>query len=249
MTKLQLIQDAVSIVSSFPQNITTAGGSTLFQDSATSYYDRLLPAFLEVFIYGFGLVRHTLDNPVTDERAGPNNQMNYRWYNLPSDVSTILFVNRRDLFPRIMSIVGANTYRRLPTEPYQVLTFGDKENSNAQGKRIQIPLTIANQTSADMPLEVCYVQKFPDPTIMSESFKNYLVNSIAFQVALKVVQQQAKAQFLSFEARKFKLEAQTFALKNAGSFEYIRSGLASAALQTQPAIEYPDKGETYKRGL
>ena len=64
MTKQQIVEEATSLISNFPQAPLDGGGGVIFTSSAERFYDILLPSFMESFVYGFGVVSQPLNNPI-----------------------------------------------------------------------------------------------------------------------------------------------------------------------------------------
>ena len=229
MTKEELIKDAVTLVSGYPQVITVGRGDTLFTSSATVYYNMLLPAAMEAFVYGFGIVEYSLTNPEESSEDKP-----YRIYNLPrtevnkqsmADVGYVLAVCPIGQLPEIRHFIGTRGVRQVGSFPFTKI-------SDSGTTKLQVWSTMEG-------LAIAYVKKFPDPEIMTSNFRNMLIYNIATQLALKRIQQKNIAQMLEYKAVMFKHLAQKFSLDNTTYFQYIQPSLASAALDPIPPKEAP----------
>ena len=212
MTKQEIQNNAVALVSHYPQQSVGLGGSVL-TTSASSYYDSLVPAAMEAFVYGFGLTQYVLANPLID----PDDD-NYKIFPIPNNVGFIFMVDQGRNFPRASTLVGKIGLRKIGSYIF------NKMPDNRL--RVYYPSTYEGG------LVIGYFNTDPDPQNMSASFRSYLEFSIGARLALKNVQQKNVYTGLEIKATYWKNVARKFSMDNTQSFYWEVASLATSALTT-----------------
>ena len=235
-TKQEVAREAIRILTAYPQIVSLGGGASLTEDSATSFYNLLLPPIMEDFIYGFGLAYYTLTNPVQlATNVAPDSRGKY--YSIPADVGYIIALCKLNQVPHIKSLIGRRGLRGVGGGLFTKISDGDSI-------KLHIPQPFDTMT-------IVYIQTDPSPAIMTALFKLFLVYKIAAQLSLKNDRQVY--QNLGALAYVEMLKAQKFSLDNSSTFQYVQSSLAAAPLTRVPPKEYPEapsvSESAYIRGL
>ena len=212
MTKTEILNQAVSRVSHYPQ-IAISGSGSVLTTSAEAYYNSLLPAAMESFVYGFGLTQYILANPTDDP-----DDSNFKQFSIPTTTGFIFMVGKGSEFPTASTLVGRIGLRKM--------------GSYIFNKMPDNRLRVYHPSVYEGGLVIGYFNTDPDPSTMSAAFRSYLEYSIAASLALKNIQQKQVYQALDIKSVVWKQAARKFSIDNSQHFDYDVAGLETAALTT-----------------